>query len=124
MRIHPMNLHNMSQGKDLKGNERNGLGIGGLLLRRWSMPPSHFWRSPKNEETLTCENSKEWECANQEETDSLMANNTSTLVAIPVGRKLVSCKWVFKIKQGPNGEVERFGFFGSLCTCHVFGLCR
>ncbi len=31
-----------------------------------------------------------------------MFNNTWTL---PAGRKLVSCKWVFKIKQGKNGEV-------------------
>jgi hypothetical protein len=37
-----------------------------------------------------------------------MTNNTWTLVALPAGRKLVSCKWVFKIKQGTNGEVERY----------------
>jgi hypothetical protein len=35
-----------------------------------------------------------------------MANNTWTLVPLPIGRKPVSCKWVFKIKQGANGEVE------------------
>jgi hypothetical protein len=58
------------------------------------------------EEALTCENSKEWECAMQEKYDSLMANNTCTLVPLPIGRKLVSCKWVFKIKQGANGDVE------------------
>jgi hypothetical protein len=60
------------------------------------------------EEALTCENSKEWECAMQEEYDSLMVNNTWTLVPLLVGRKPVSCKWVFKIKQGANGEVERY----------------
>jgi hypothetical protein len=59
------------------------------------------------EKTLTCENSKEWECAMQEEYDSLMASHTWTLV-LPIGRKLVSCKWVFKIKQGTNGEVEHY----------------
>ncbi len=42
----------------------------------------------------------------QEEYDSLMTNNTWTLVPLPTGRKPVSCKWVFKIKQGANGEVE------------------
>ncbi len=42
----------------------------------------------------------------QKEYDSLMTNNTWTLVPLPVGRKFVSCKWVFKIKQGANGEVE------------------
>jgi len=68
-----------------------------------------FLEEPQNiEEALTCENSKEWECTMQEEYDSLMANNTWTLVPLPVGRKLVSYKWVFKIKQGMNGDVERY----------------
>ncbi len=44
----------------------------------------------------------------QEEYDSLMTNNTWTLVPLPAGRKPVSCKWVFKIKQGANGEVEHY----------------
>jgi hypothetical protein len=44
----------------------------------------------------------------QEEYDSFMINNTWTLVPLPVGRKPVSCKWVFKIKQGANGKVERY----------------
>jgi len=68
-----------------------------------------FLEEPQNiEETLTCENSKEWECAMQEEYDSLTTNNTWTLVPLPANRKPVSCKWVFKIKQGTNGELERY----------------
>ncbi len=68
-----------------------------------------FLEEPQNiEEALTCENSKEWECAMREEYDSLMTKNTWTLVPLPAGRKPVSCKWVFKIKQGANGEVERY----------------
>jgi len=68
-----------------------------------------FLEEPQNiEETLTCENSMEWECAMQEEYDSLMANNTWTLVPLPVGRKPISYKWMFKIKQGANGEMERY----------------
>jgi hypothetical protein len=63
-----------------------------------------FLKEPQNvEEALTCENSKEWKCAMQEAYDSLMTNNTWTLVPLLAGRKLVSCKWVFKIKQGANG---------------------
>jgi hypothetical protein len=68
-----------------------------------------FLEKPQNiEEALTCENSKEWECAMLEEYDSLMTNNTWTLVPLPADRRPVSYKWVFKIKQGPNGEVERY----------------
>jgi hypothetical protein len=37
-----------------------------------------------------------------------MANNTWTFVPLLVGRKPVSCKWVFKIKQSVNGEVEDY----------------
>jgi hypothetical protein len=52
-----------------------------------------FLEEPQNiEETLTCEHSKEWECAMQEKYDSFMANNTWTLVPLPVGRKLISYK--------------------------------
>ncbi len=68
-----------------------------------------FLEEPQNiEEALTCENSKEWECAVREEYDSILTNNTWTLVPLPAGRKPISCKWVFKIKQGTNGEVERY----------------
>jgi hypothetical protein len=42
----------------------------------------------------------------QEEYNSLMANNTWTLVPFFIGKKPVSWKWVLKIKQGTNGEVE------------------
>jgi histone deacetylase 1/2 len=44
----------------------------------------------------------------QEEYESLMTNNTWTLVPLPAGRKPISCKWVLQIKQGANGEVERY----------------
>ncbi len=68
-----------------------------------------FLEEPQNiEEALTCENCKEWECVMREEYDSLVTNNTWTLVPLPTGRKPVSCKWVFKIKQGTNGDVERY----------------
>jgi hypothetical protein len=50
-----------------------------------------FLEEPQNiEEASACENSKEWECMMQEEYDSLMTNNTWTLVPLPANRKLVS----------------------------------
>ncbi len=68
-----------------------------------------FLEEPQNiEKALTCENSKECEFAMQEEYDSLMAKRTWTLVPLLVNRKPISCKWVFKIKQGPNGDLERY----------------
>ncbi len=44
----------------------------------------------------------------QEKYNSFMENNTWTLVPLPAGRKPVFYKWVFKIKQGVNGEVEHY----------------
>jgi hypothetical protein len=50
-----------------------------------------FLEEPQNiEKTLTCEDSKEWECAMQAEYDSLMTNNTWTLVPLLVRKKPVS----------------------------------
>jgi hypothetical protein len=60
------------------------------------------------EEALNGEDAKKWEIAMQEEYDSLLVNNTWSLVPLPKGRKPISCKWVFKIKHGVDGEVERY----------------
>ena len=40
--------------------------------------------------------------------DSLEKNKTWELVELPKDRKIVGCKWVFKLKKGINGKVERY----------------
>jgi hypothetical protein len=55
------------------------------------------------EEALNGEDAKKWEIAMQEEYESLLVNNTWSLVPLPKGRKPNSCKWVFKIKHGVDG---------------------
>jgi hypothetical protein len=60
------------------------------------------------EKALNGGNAKKWGMAMQEEYDSLVVNNTWSLVPLPKGRKPISCKWVFKIKHGVHGEVERY----------------
>jgi hypothetical protein len=60
------------------------------------------------EEALNGEDAKKWEMAMQEEYDFLVVNNTWSLVPLPKGRKPISCKWVFKIKHGVHGEIERY----------------
>eukprot|EP00253_Pinus_taeda_P006707 PITA_06707 len=42
-----------------------------------------------------------------EEYHSLLANDTWDLVPLPKGRKLVRCKWVYRIKYGPDGKVDK-----------------
>ncbi len=60
------------------------------------------------EEALNGEDAKKCKIAMQEQYDSLVVNNTWSLVSFPKGRKPISCKWVFKIKHGVDGEVERY----------------
>jgi hypothetical protein len=60
------------------------------------------------EKVLKGEDVKKWEIAMQEKYNSLIINNTWSLVPLPKGRKPIFCKWVFKIKHGVNDEVKRY----------------
>ena len=49
-----------------------------------------------------------WKKAAQEEMDALHQNKTWTLTELPPGKKAIGCKWVFKVKKGSEGEVQRY----------------
>lgn len=51
---------------------------------------------------------EEWLQAMREEHESLVENNTWTLVDRPDDRKVLSGKWVHKLKRGPDGKVVRY----------------
>ncbi|GJX81944.1 retrotransposon protein, putative, ty1-copia subclass [Tanacetum coccineum] len=55
------------------------------------------------QEAVACEDSSKWKAATKEEMDSLRKNKTWELVDHPAGQKLVSCKWLFKIKERIEG---------------------
>ena len=44
----------------------------------------------------------------KEEMDSLEKKETWELVKLPKDRKMVGCKWVFKLKKEVDGKVERY----------------
>lgn len=50
--------------------------------------------------------SPEWREAMSTEYKALLANHTWDLVDLPPGRRPIDCKWVFRIKQNPNGTVN------------------
>ena len=44
----------------------------------------------------------------QEEYNSLLESDTWIITKRPENHNVISSKWVFAIKQGPNGEIDRF----------------
>ena len=49
-----------------------------------------------------------WHDACVSEYNSLMENNTWVLVPKPAGRKIVGCKWVFKVKENTDGTIDKY----------------
>jgi hypothetical protein len=40
--------------------------------------------------------------------DALEATHTWSLTELPLGKKPISCKWVYKVKLNPDGSVEHY----------------
>ena len=51
------------------------------------------------DETLQNENSSKWKLAMKDEIDSLLGNQTWELTELPVGKKALHNKWVYRIKN-------------------------
>ena len=43
-----------------------------------------------------------------EEIDALYSNDTWELAALPPSKSPVGCHWVYTVKVGPNGQIDRF----------------
>ena len=56
------------------------------------------------DEALQDENSSKWELAMKDEMDSLLENQTWELTELPVGKKVLHNKWVYRIKNEHNGS--------------------
>ena len=48
-----------------------------------------------------------WKLAMVKEMDALYSNDTWDLVAIPLGKSPVGCRWVYTVKVGPDGQIDR-----------------
>jgi len=48
-----------------------------------------------------------WRQAIAVEMQALESSGTWELVPLPPGKQMVGCRWVYAIKVGPNGEVDR-----------------
>ena len=59
-------------------------------------------------EAISSPQSSEWIRAMNEEMSSLLENNTWSLEPVPPGFKPLPVKWVYKIKRGADGQIQRF----------------
>ena len=48
-----------------------------------------------------------WKQAMAAEMDALYSNDTWELVALPPGKSPVGCRWVYIVKVGPDGQIDR-----------------
>ena len=53
-------------------------------------------------------NSQNWIDAMKDEMKSMNDNEFWNLVELPEGVKPIGCKWIFKIKKDPKGNIERY----------------
>ncbi|KAJ9563367.1 hypothetical protein OSB04_008527 [Centaurea solstitialis] len=64
-----------------------------------SVEPSSYLEASKDQN---------WVNAMNEEMEALYRNGTWELTELPINRKPIGSKWVFKIKYKSNGEIERY----------------
>lgn len=59
-------------------------------------------------EAMASPEAERWKEAMDAEYQSLVDNDTWELVPLPPGRKAITSKWLFKVKQNSDGEIDRF----------------
>jgi hypothetical protein len=77
-----------------------------LSIDEQSEEPSRDPRTHKK--ALSCPEREKWITAMKEELDSLRKHNIYCLAKLPLGRRAVGCKWVFKIKRDATGSITRY----------------
>ena len=60
------------------------------------------------DEAVSSSQHAEWHEAMNSEISSLNENDTWTLEYLPEGHKAIPCKWVYKIKQNPDGSIDKY----------------
>jgi hypothetical protein len=71
--------------------------------------PEEPSRDPRtHKKALSCPEREKWITAMKEELDSLHKHNTYRLAKLPLGRRAVGCKWVFKTKRDATRSITRY----------------
>jgi len=59
-------------------------------------------------EAMSRSDRAQWRAACAEEMEQFVCQNIFDMVSKSEGRKVVNCKWIFKMKLGPNGQVKHY----------------
>ena len=59
-------------------------------------------------EAITGPHARWWKLAIAKQLHDLIAAGTWILVDLPLGKRPITCKWVFKVKYNPDGTVDKF----------------
>lgn len=60
------------------------------------------------DEAMNCPDRDQWMVAMVEELNSIEDNNTWELTDLPLGRKSIGSKWVFKVKLNELGQISKY----------------
>ena len=83
--------------RNIRPTQRYSLVLNYLLLTDGS-------ESECYDEALQNENSSKWKLAMKDEMDSLLGNQTWELTELPIGKKALHNKWVYRIKNEYDGS--------------------
>ena len=62
----------------------------------------------KIEEAWSCAEAPHWREASDSEYNSLLQKGTWEIVPLPKARKVVGCKWIFKVKRKADGSIDKY----------------
>ena len=112
IRIHPS--HNLKLRTDLGGtsskNPANGLVRPAQELTKSMTETNSKVQEPKtyDEAINNPIHENRWREAIDEELWNLNSYQTWNYTFLPSSQKMISCKWVFKVKYHPDGSIERY----------------
>ena len=95
--------------KKEKGQYTSLISVGDSITREGVVPENDFKNEPRtHQEALQSEEKGKWMDAMNSEIESLKKRGTWSLVDLPVGKNLVTNKWVYRIKKDELGRPERY----------------
>ena len=59
-------------------------------------------------EAIECNEQDQWRQSMKEELNNLVKNQTWNIVERPKYKNVVGCKWVYRLKKGPDGNINKY----------------